>query len=436
MSKKYFSRRDVLKAASAAVVLSPLSPMVLPAQVVGRDGKVAPSNKITLGIIGAGGRGRHDLRRFLLQPDVQFLAIADVQRDRRELCKNMSEKEFGVKECTLYRDFRELLLRNDIDAVLVATGDHWHAHASIYAAQAGKDVYSEKPCAITIDLCRQLARTMKRYGTIFQGGVQRRSLGNFKTAVDLARNGKLGKLKEVHAAIYRLEVIYNWLPAQPLPKPDEIDWDLWLGPSPWRPYNVDYVRGRWRAHYDFDSGSKFHDWGAHTVDLCQWAVGADGSAPVKFWAENQTIYGRYDNGVKLVARTANDGWLGLGNCAVRFEGEEGWVETGDSGRIAVSPDSLRSELAKDFVIYGKKNGGTHGEDPETHIRNFLDCVKTREQPVCNADVVCSTHIACHAAAMSWLLKRELNFDPKTDNFINDDQANRLKIRSWREPWIV
>ncbi|MDR0391534.1 MAG: Gfo/Idh/MocA family oxidoreductase [Planctomycetaceae bacterium] len=434
MIKRKFSRRDIISSSSLGAALF-CSPLFLSSKVLGRDGNVAPSNKITLAIIGAGGRGQHDLKRFLVQPDVQFLAVCDVQKRHRENCKKLAEQDFGVKSCDTYRDFRELLARQDLDSVLIATGDHWHAHASIYAAQAGKDVYSEKPCAITIDLCRQLANTMKRYGVIFQAGVQRRSLGNFATAVDLARSGKLGKLKEVHAAVYRLEVIYDWLPAQELPDVNEIDWDLWLGPSPWRPYNFEYVRGRWRSHYDFDSGAKFHDWGAHTVDLCQWAVDADGSAPVKYWSEDRYLYALYANGVKLVMRQP-DGWMGLGNCSVRFVGEDGWVETGDSGKIAVFPDSLRGELAKDFGIYGKKLGGTHGEDPLTHVRNFLDCIKTREQTVCNGDVTCSTHIACHAAAMSWLLKRELNFDPKTDNFINDPQANKLKTRAWREPWSV
>jgi predicted dehydrogenase len=410
------------------------APTVLSAKVLGLDGATAPSNKITLAIIGCGGRGRHDLRRFLRQSDVQFLAICDVQRERRKWTKDWVAKEFNIQVDDEYRDFRELLDRKDIDSVLVATGDHWHAHASIYAARAGKDVYSEKPCAITIDLCRQLAVSMKRYGAIFQGGTQRRSLGNFKFAVELAGSGKLGKLKEVHAAIYYLDVRYDWLPAQSIPDREEIDWDLWLGPSPWRPYNKEYVNGRWRSHYDFDSGAKHHDWGAHTVDLCQWAADADGSAPVTYWAEGHQMFGVYENGVKLVMRP--DGWMGLGNCAVRFEGEDGWIETGDSGRIAVSPDLLRGELTQNFAVYGGRDGGTHGEDPVTHIRNFIDCVKTREQPTCNADVICSSHIACHASALSWLLKRELRFDPKTDTFLNDDQANRMRTRTWREPWVV
>ena len=425
-AQQHFTRRGFLKTSALA-----MAPLVLPAVVVGREG-VAPSNRITLGGIGINNRGWHDLKRMLRHPDVQFLAVCDIRADRRKFVKEQADTLYGNSDCATYRDFRELLERKDIDTVLIATGDHWHAHASIYAARAGKDVYSEKPCAITIDLCKKLAETMKRYGTIFQGGTQRRSLGNFKLAADLARSGKLGKIHTVHASIYYLQLRYDWLAEQPLPDRNEIDWDLWLGPSPWRPYNKDYVMGGWRGHYDFDSGAKHHDWGAHTVDLCQWALNADGTGPTRYWAEGDRMFATYENGVKLVMRP--DEWMGLGTCPVRFEGEDGWVETGDSGRIAVYPDSLRSELVEDYSVFGQD--GSHGEDPITHIRNFFDCVKTRRQPVCNADVISSTHIVCHASALSWILKRELAFDPVKTEFINDDEANRMRSRQWREPWNV
>ena len=417
-SQRTFSRRSFLKA-------SVLSPLVLPAAVLGRDG-VAPNSKITLGGIGIAHRGWYVLERMLAQPDVRFLSVCDVRADRRKFVKEKVDQLYDNTDCSTYRDFRELLERKDIDTVLIATGDNWHAHASIYAARAGKDVFSEKPCAITIDLCLKLAETMKRHGTVFQGGTQRRSLGNFRLAVDLARSGKLGKIHTVHASIYYLQCRYDWYPAQPLPDREEIDWDLWLGPAPWRPYNRDYVMGRWRGHYDFDSGAKHHDWGAHTVDLCQWALDADGDAPTRYWAEGNTMYATYKNGVKLVMRP--DGWLGLGTCPVRFEGENGWVETGDSGRILVSSDSLRKEI-------GSLGDVPAGVDPITHVRNFFDCVKTRRQPVCNADVICSSHLVCHASALSWMLKRELTFDPIKVEF-TDDEANRMRTRQWREPWSV
>jgi len=421
MAIQTLSRRTFLKTSTLVI-----SPIILPAMVLGREG-VAPNSKITLGGIGINGRGWYVLQRMLRQPDVKFLAVCDVRADRRTGIKQQVDQQYGNADCAMYRDFRELLERKDIDTVLIATGDNWHAHASIYAARAGKDIFCEKPCAITIDLCGKLAETMRRYGTVFQGGTQRRSVKNFQLAVELARSGKLGKIHTVHASIYYLQCLYDWYPAQPLPDREEIDWDLWLGPAPWRPYNRDYVMGRWRGHYDFDSGAKHHDWGAHTVDLCQWALDADGDGPVKYWAEGNDLYAVYRNGVRLVMRPA--GWMGLGNCPVRFEGDEGWVETGDSGRAAVFPDSLRAELGTLPI------GDRLGEDPIGHVRNFFDCVKTRRQPVCNADVIASSHRVCHASALSWMLKRELTFDPHKVEFA-DDEANRMRRREWREPWNV
>ena len=421
------SRRTFLK--TSALVLAPL---VLPATVLGRDG-VAPNSKITLGGIGINSRGWYVLERMLPQPDVQFLAVCDVRADRRRFVKERVDQRYGHADCATYRDFRELLERKDIDTVLIATGDRWHAHASIYAARAGKDVFCEKPCAITMDLCQKLTETMKRCGTVFQGGTQRRSLGNFKATADLARSGKLGNIHTVHASICSLQCQYDWYPPQPLPDREEIDWDMWLGPAPWRPYNRDYVMGIWRGHYDFDSGAKHHDWGSHTVDLCQWALGADGDAPTRYWAEGNTMYATYSNGVKLVMRP--DGWRGLGTCPIRLEGDEGWVETGDSGRIVVSSDSLRKEIMHNFSIDGKQDNLSYGEDPFPHIRNFFDCVRTRRQPVCHAEVVASSHNVCHASALSWILKRELTYDPIMVEF-TDEEANRMRIREWREPWSV
>jgi len=421
------TRRTFLKTSTLA-----LAPLVLSATVLGRDG-TAPNSKITLGGIGINSRGWHVMERMLPQPDVQFLAVCDVRADRRKFVKEQVDQRYGHSDCATYRDFRELLERKDIDTVLIATGDHWHAHAAIYAARAGKDVYCETPCAITMDLCGKLIETMKRYGTMFQGGTQRRSLDNFKAAAELARSGKLGNIHTVHASIFTLQCRYEWHPPEPLPDREEIDWDMWLGPSPWRPYNIGYVMGHWRGHYDFDSGATLHDWGAHTVDLCQWALDADGDGPTRYWAEGNTVYAVYKNGVKLVIRP--DGWMGLGSCPVRFEGDEGWVETGDSGRIVVSPDSLRKNIMQAPRLYGKMDNLSHGEDPFPHVRNFFDCVKTRRQPVCHAEVIASSHNVCHAAALSWLLKRELTYDPIKIEF-TDEEANRMRVREWREPWSV
>jgi predicted dehydrogenase len=271
---------------------------------------------------------------------------------------------------------------------------------------------------------------MRRYGRVFQAGTQRRTISNFIHAVRLAQSGKLGNLHTLHASIYQLSDRHDWLPAEPVPPKDVIDWDMWLGPAPWRPYNRRYVDGGWRGYHDFDSGAKLLDWGAHTLDLCQWANQADETTPIEFEPlldvkNDNMIVGRYANGVRLVLRRS--GWMGLGTCPVRFEGDEGWVETGDSGRIAVSLDSLRAELPT------PQEAGTM---PTKHVRNFFDCVKSRTPAAANADVARKSHVACLAAAIAWTLRRKVSFDPATETFTGDEAANRMRTRAMREPWHV
>lgn len=421
------TRRDFLKKSAAATAVLAL-PTFLPGEVLGLDGATSPNNKIVVGGIGINNRGGYVLSFFLNQKDVRFAAVADIRRERREQVKEWTQREQGTNDVGMYRDFRELLERPDIDAVLIATGDRWHAHMSIYAARAGKDVYSEKPCAITIELCGKLADTMKQYGTVFQGGTQRRNVSHFRYAVDLARTGRLGKLHTMHASIYHLrqDPELAWLEEQPMPDKNDIDWDLWLGPAAWRPYNINYVMGSWRGHYDFDSGTSHHDWGVHSVDLCQFALG-DPVIPARYRREGHRLYAEYENGIKLVMRP--DDWMGLGMCPVRFEGSEGWVEAGDSG-LEVSHPSLRG-LTRDYETQISDATSAYG-----HVREFLDCVKSRKQPICNADIIRNSHVVCHASAINWLLNRDLRLDPKTETFIGDDEANRMRSFAQREPWVV
>src|SRR5580693_5517979 len=216
------TRRDfVLESVAAAASVATF----IPAHVLGREGKTAPSEKITLGVIGIGPRCTYDLKAMLPFPDVRCLAIADVQAKRREAGKKLVDEHYKNTDCVVYRDFRELLDRKDIDAVLIATGDRWHAAASILAAKAGKDVYSEKPCGITIAACQELADTMHREKRVFQAGTQRRSVPNFQKAVELVHSGKLGKLHTMHASVYIPVLDNNWLPAQPPPARDVVDWN-------------------------------------------------------------------------------------------------------------------------------------------------------------------------------------------------------------------
>ena len=226
------TRRRFLSTSIAATI----APMIVPAHVLGRAGTVAPSNKLTLGVIGIGPRCTYDLSAMLKFEDVQTVAIADVQASRRDAGKQLVDKHYGNADCTLYRDFRELLDRKDIDAVLIATGDRWHASASMMAAQAGKDVYSEKPCGLTIELCQQLADTMKKTGRVFQAGTQRRSVPNFEQAVRLVHQGKIGKMHTMVASVYMPTLDNAWLAGEATPPREVVDWNLWLGPAPWRPW--------------------------------------------------------------------------------------------------------------------------------------------------------------------------------------------------------
>lgn len=426
------NRRSALKTLAAAGSAFAM-PAFVPARVLGKEpGVAAASERLTLGVIGIGPRCTYDLKGMMALGDVQCIAISDVQKSRREAGKALVDGHNGNADCKLYPDFRALLARDEIDTVIVATGDRWHAEAAILSAQAGKDVYCEKPCGITIRDCQRLADTFRETGRVFQAGTQRRSVVNFRQAVEIARSGKLGKIHTMYASVYVPEIKTEWLPGEQTPPREIVDWDLWLGPAPWRPYNAKYVAGQWRGFYDFDSGARLLDWGAHTVDLCQWANGSDGSMPLTYEPNPMNVTATYANGVKLIIDFLKTpfgertGWnTALGTCPVRFVGEEGSIETGDNGGLDIKPDSLKASIP---VESGKT---ANGLDVGSHARDFFDCVKSRKPTAANVDVMRSTHIACHAAALAWMLQRKLTIDPKTESFIDDDEANSLKSRPQR-----
>lgn len=410
--------------------------MIIPASALGLAGATPPSDRITLGGLGIGSRGGRVLQSFLAQSDLQFLAICDVRNERREAIKSIADKKYGNSDCAMYSDQNELWARKDIDAVLIATGDRWHAPLSIMTGRAGKDVYCEKPCSMTIAESRALAENFQRLGRIYQAGTQRRNGINFNVAYDLLKSGKLGKLHTLHAEAgpgdrWPAATTHAWLPAEPEPPKQVVDWDRWLGPAPWRPYNPAYVQGKWRGYFDFHGGGIL-EWGAHTVDLCQWAAGLDGTAPIEYDPRGMgadtpyTVECKYANGLKLVMR--DKGFMGLGSCAFRLEGDAGWVETADSGRIEVS-ENLRGEIK---TVTQQEAA----ESTTRHVRDFLDCVKSRKPPRANALAAAQTHIACHAAYIAFQLGRKLRFDPATDSFLGDEQANRMRSRAMREPWRV
>jgi predicted dehydrogenase len=409
-----------LSAAGGAVV----APTIIPSSALGRDGAVPPSERITVGGIGIGNRGTYDLGCFLQQPDVQFAAVCDIKQKQRLKIKRLADDRYENQRCAMYRDFRELLDRPDIDAVLIATGPNWHATAAMHAARAGKDMYCEKPVTKNIDQSLILADTMRRTSRVFQAGTQRRNLPHFAFACELARTGRLGKLQRIYAHPRGMQAMMSgWLPAEPVPDKEVVDWDMYLGPAAWRPFNAKLLDG-----FNFEKGGGLVgggvlEWGSHCVDLCQWAVD-DCAPPVVYDApKDGQLVAHYENGVELIFRET--GWIPLGSCPVRFEGEEGWVEAGDSGKLVLSSPAL---------IAGRKVEEIGGYPATFHVRDFLDCVKSRAQPKGNAQAACNAHIACHAANIALHLDRQVTYDNATNSFVNDDQANRLRSEALREPW--
>ncbi len=425
---KQLPRRQFLKGALSAAGAAVLAPTIIPSSALGLDGAVAPSERVVVGGIGIGGRGTYDLGCFLEQKDVQFVAVCDVKEKRRTAVKKIADEKYGNENCATYVDFRELLDRKDIDAVLIATGPNWHATMAMHAAKAGKDMYCEKPVTKNISQSLILAETMRRTGRVFQAGTQRRNLPHFAFACELARTGKLGKLKKVYAHPAGMQALMSgWLIPETEPDKEVVDWNMYLGPAAWRPFNPKLLDG-----FNFEKGGGFIgafngggvlEWGSHCVDLCQWAVG-DCAPPVEYNApKDGELVARYENGCELIFR--EKGWIPLGSCPVRFEGETGWVEAGDSGKLVLSSPEL---------LAGREVAEIGGYPATFHVRDFLDCVKTRGLPKGNADAACNAHIACHAANVALSLGRTVKYDNKTNEFIDDVQANRFRSEALREPW--
>lgn len=432
MSEK-ISRRNFLSGATLAAA----APYVVPASAVGLDGKTPPSERITMGGIGIHNRGMHDLRWLTGKDDVQFVAICDLWKAQRERVKKWVDDFYGNKDCKMYRDLREFLpARPDIDAVLIATGDHWHAQASIRAMRAGKDVYTEKPSCMTIEEGRAVVETAKRYGRVYQTGTQRLSQGPHVFCIEMARTGRMGDVHTAYAHIApwdSAKMPHRWRPAQEQPPEKEVDWDIWLGPCPWRPFNMKYVQGGWRGFYDFHT-SCIGEWGAHTFAQAQAGLDKLDTCPVKYeYVDNESGDGMvctFDDGTKLVLSRGDKYWHG--SCGERFDSEQGWVAAADGYN---RPEASSAKLLENYQQVVGEYVARTGRALD-HMRNFLDCVKSRELTVANPSVMHRSMTTVHCANICMWLERDLEYDPEKEEFINDDEANRLRSRAMREPWTI
>jgi len=381
--------------------------------------------------IGLGSRGRYVLGHFLEQKDVRVVAVADCFAERRAAGKQDVDRHYGSSDCAQYRLHERILERRDIDAVLIATGDRWHAVLSVLAARAGKDVYSEKPFNLTIAEGRSLVREMKQRGTVWQCGTQRRSNPAYKFVVDVVRSGRIGKLRAITASLGSEGWRTNGVATpEPQPDPEVFDYDRWLGQSPWAPYSRLRV-ALWRLNWVTSAGI-IADMGPHYFDFAQWAHGTEMSGPVEYESNGISHEGgfnnipwffhvraRYADGVLLLVDTGPKG--------VRFDGDKGWIQLMDEGAILADPKPVLAGL-------DVPNGDWKIMTP--HIRNFLECVRSRRQTASYPELAHRAHTIAHCANISLRLRRRLRWAPEEERFAGDDEANGMLARPMRAPWQI
>jgi predicted dehydrogenase len=427
-------RRQFLRKSAKAVLGAVAVPAIMPGSVFGINGTVAPSNRIVMGFIGVGGQGTRGMAGgiwapeggFIGRKEVQGVAVCDVNANNRNNARAIINRKNGNDDCAVYGDFRELLARKDIDAVLIATGDRWHPLISMAAAKAGKDIYSEKPMSVTIQEAKTLRETINRYGVVYQLGTQQRSSYSFRFACELVRNGHIGDVKEVIVAVGGTPGIrVPALPAEPVP--DYLDYDMWLGPIPWRPYNSQFVGG-WMAFRDC-SGGEMTNWGAHHFDIAQWGLGMDDSGPVEIIPpdakEIKTITYRYANGAVMTRDPERMRQI----CGQ----DNGVVFIGTKGQVAVWRYEVRT-WPEGLIRHKTGSGEIHLHECDNHHTDFLNSVRNRTKPGSNVNIGCRSITTAHLGNIAYELGRPLKWNPVREEFENDDEANRMQFRQMRSPW--
>jgi predicted dehydrogenase len=432
-----------MQQATAASIGITAAPLFVPASALGRQGAVAPSDRIVLGFIGTGGRGSSLLNVFMNQKDVQVAAVCDVDTRRRNQGRDIVNKKYGNQDCVAYNDFRELLARKDLNAIVVATPDHWHALATIAAAKAVKDIYCEKPLANSVAEGRAICKAVQENQRILQTGSHERSGDNVRFACELVRNGRIGKLHTIRINLpcddghhQRIKAMTSVPP--PMPVPEGFDYDLWLGHTAKVPYTEGRCRS-WRFILAY-GGGEMTDRGAHVIDLAPLGAGLDDTGPVEieatgtrpstslydaFW--DYQFVNTYANGLKLIGEAKRPRGL-------KFEGSDGWIFIHIHGaKLEAEPASLLKEATKDLKVQlGRTPGGAN--PLQGCIRSFLDAVKSRQQPTAPAEVGHRTATICHLNNIAMLTGRKLRWDPQQEQIVNDAEANRLLTPVMRSPW--
>lgn len=439
MSQGYQSRRGFLNETTGAMMAAGL-PLWFARQVVADEQekkaaearkKVGPNDEIALGVIGTGGQGVAIMKTALNQKGVRVAAVCDVDAGRRAKAVEEVRKIKPGAEVATHADFRELVARDDLDAVLVGTVDHWHALASIAAMKDGLDVYCEKPLSLTIDEGQAMLKAARKYDRIFQTGSMQRSDPRYRLVCELVRAGKIGKVHTVEARIGENPVGGPFQVSEP---PKDLDWDFWKGPTPDVPYIKEKCHYNFRWWYEY-SGGKLTDWGAHHHDIAQWGLNRDDSGPVSVTAvglappkepnsynchPHFSVEYEYADGTRLLSSS-------LGENGNRFIGEDGWVFVSRSRMEASDPEILKQPLRKDALGFNML---------ANHMANFLDGVRTRTRPVCDVEIGHRSATVCHLGAIALRLGRPLRWDPKAERFVGPDadQGNAMIAREYRSPW--
>jgi len=434
-NKEDLTRRKFIKQTAYSITGIISAPYIIPGNVLGKNGAIAPSERTVIASIGVGGMGTGNLNGFLNHDRAQVVAICDVDRNHRNRAKNMVNDAYGTNDCATYNDFRELLERKDLDAVCISVPDQWHAIPAIMAAQRGLDMYAEKPLAYTIAEGRAIVDAVTRNGIVWQTGSWQRSERNFRFACELVRNGRIGLVQKVHVGLPAGNNIRSASTA-PSEPPNGFDYDMWLGPAPWAPYCE--ARCHWNFRWISDySGGQLTDWAGHHCDIAQWGMNTELSSPVEIEGvgeyppandglfntpEKYRVECKYEEGFTMIVADATQQPKGMG---AHFIGDEGWVHV-TRGGIDAHPKSL---------LYSKfKPNEVHLYKSDDHIGNFLDCVRSRAKTITPVEVAHHSIMVGHLASIAMKTGRKLHWNKKTEKFVNDARADRHLWRPMRGPW--
>ena len=436
MNQKHqiIARRTFLKSSIAALT----APYFVPSLVF------SASNRLPMGMIGLGSMGMRHVKGFLEEGDCRIVAVCDVDAGRRQAAVREINKKYGNDDCSQYNDFRELIARGDIDTLCISVPDHWHAALALAGIRAGKDIYGEKPLALTIAEGRAIVEAVNRYQCVWQTGSWQRSTDHFRFGCELVRNKRIGKLRRVEVGIgpgFKTpeikETLYKIDPQPIMPVPDGFDYNMWLGPAPWAAYTKKRCHWNFRWILDY-SGGQVTDWGAHHIDIAHWGMDCDDTGPVEvhgkgifpvdgLWnaAFDYDFECLYENG--LVMRVASNNHIPQG---VRFIGNDGWIHVTRSG-LKTSPPELRKAKIGPNELHLPRPAGDHRQG---HRRDFLHCVKTRKTTITPAEVGHRSATVPHLGNIAMILDRKIRWNPKRECIVNDESAHRMLSRTLRSPW--